>query len=90
MACGGEPLLALAPHVQGSMGGLNPAAKGRAMVAIAHTLIVIVWHVLATGKTYTDLGPDFYATRSDPAKETRRLIAKLEALGRKVTLAPAA
>jgi transposase len=68
----------------------NPAAKKRAIVAIAHTLAVIVWHVLTTGTTYTDLGPDFYATRSDPAKETQRLIAKLQALGHKVTLAPAA
>ena len=68
----------------------NPAAKKRAIVAIAHTLIVVIWHVLATGKPYTDLGPDFYATRTDPAKETQRLIARLEALGHKVTLAPAA
>ena len=68
----------------------NPAAKKRAIVAIAHTLAVITWHVLTTETTYTDLGPDFYATRSDPAKETQRLIAKLEALGHAVTLAPAA
>jgi len=68
----------------------NPAAKKRAIVAIAHTLIVIIWHVLAVGRTYTDLGPDFYATRADPAKEAQRLIARLEALGHKVTLAPAA
>jgi transposase len=68
----------------------NPTAKKRAIVAIAHTLAVVIWHMLATGKPYTDLGPDFYATRSDPAKEAHRLIAKLEALGHKVTLAPAA
>ena len=68
----------------------NPAAKKRAVVAIAHTLAVVIWHMLATGKPYTDLGPDFYTTRTDPAKETQKLIAKLEALGHKVTLAPAA
>jgi len=68
----------------------NPAAKKRAIVAIAHTLAVVIWHVLATGKPYTDLGPDFYTNRADPAKETERLIAKLQALGHKVTLAPAA
>ena len=68
----------------------NPAAKKRAIVAIAHTLAVITWHVLTTGTAYADLGPDFYATRSDPAKEAQRLIARLEALGHKVTLAPAA
>jgi transposase len=68
----------------------NPAARKRAIVAIAHTLIVIIWQVLATGDAYADLGPDYYATRADPAKEAQRLIARLEALGHKVTLAPAA
>jgi transposase len=68
----------------------NPAAKKRAIVAIAHTLAVIIWHVLATGKPYTDLGPDFYTNREDPAAQTQRLIAKLEALGHKVVLTPAA
>ena len=68
----------------------NKAAKKRAIVAIAHTLIVIIWHMLATGQAYTDLGPDFYARHADPDKETQRLLARLEALGHKVTLAPAA
>jgi len=71
-------------------GHRNPAAKKRAIVAIAHTLIVIIWHVLATGQTYTDLGDDFYARQPDPATETQRLLARLQALGHKVTLAPAA
>ena len=68
----------------------NPAAKRRAIVAIAHTLALIIWHILATGTPYTDLGADFYTHRTDPAKETQRLIAKLEALGHRVTLDAAA
>jgi transposase len=68
----------------------NPAARKRAIVAIAHTLIVIIWHLLATGRSCSDLGADFYASRADPAHETRRLLARLEALGHKVTLEPAA
>ena len=67
----------------------NPAARKR-IVAIAHTLIVIIWHMLTTGAPYADLGPDFYARRIDPDQEARRLISRLEALGRKVTLEPAA
>ena len=51
---------------------------------------MIIWLVLTTETACTDLGPDFYATRSDPAKEAQRLIARLEALGHTVTLAPAA
>jgi transposase len=68
----------------------NPAAKKRAIVAIAHTLALIIWHMLATATPYTDLGADFYTRRTDPAKEAQRLIAKLEALGHNVTLEPAA
>lgn len=68
----------------------NPAAKKKAIFAIAHTLIVIVWHVLATDTPYTDLGAEFYQDRVDPERETRRLIAKLESLGHKVILEPAA
>lgn len=68
----------------------NPAAKKRAIVAIAHTLAVIIWHMLATATPYADLGAGFYTQRTDPAKEAHRLIAKLEALGHKVTLEPAA
>lgn len=71
-------------------GWRSPAAKKKAIVAIAHTLIVVIWHVLATGKPYTDLGPDFYTRRLDPGHETRRLITRLEALGHKVTIEPAA
>lgn len=68
----------------------NPAAKKKAIFAIAHTLVVIIWHVLATDTPYADLGTDFYQQRSDLERETRRLIAKLESLGHRVTLEPAA
>jgi transposase len=68
----------------------NPSAKKKAIVAIAHTLIVIIWQVLTTHTPYTDLGADFYTRRDDPERQTRRLIAKLQALGHKVTLEPAA
>ncbi len=68
----------------------NPAAKKKAILAIAHTLIVIIWHVLTTDTAYTDLGPDFYQRHTDPDRETRRLVMKLEALGHQVTLTPTA
>ena len=68
----------------------NPAAKKKAILAIAHTLMVIIWNVLATDNPYTDLGADFYDRRNDPQRETRRLLAKLEALGHTVTIGPTA
>jgi transposase len=68
----------------------NPVAKKKAIVATAHTLGMIIWNILANDTTYTDLGANFYDRRPDPQRETRRLIAKLEALGHTVTIHPAA
>jgi transposase len=57
----------------------------RASLAVAHSLLVAVWHMLQTGETYLDPGGDYY-TRRDPERTTRRLIAQLERLGHTVTL----
>lgn len=57
-----------------------------AAVAVAHSLLVAVWHVLTDGVAYQDLGGDYFQRRVDPAKRTRSLIAQLEALGHTVTL----
>ena len=57
---------------------------------VAHAMLVIVWHVLATGTPYDELGENYFTTRLDPERETRRLVAKLEALGHAVTLGSAA
>src|SRR6478735_527353 len=75
-------------HVRKFGGSRNPTAKNKAIVAVAHKLAIIIWHVLATGKPYTDLGADYLDRRIDPAKETRRLIARLQALGHTVTIDP--
>ena len=75
-------------HVRKFGGSRSPTAKNKAAIAVAHKLSVIIWHVLATGKPYTDLGADYLDRRVDPGKETRRLIAKLQALGHTVTIEP--
>ncbi|MGH3951710.1 MAG: IS110 family transposase [Pseudonocardiaceae bacterium] len=63
----------------------------KAAIATAHTLIVIVWHVLAENSVYRDLGSDYFTRRFDnPEARKRRLVNELEALGHKVTLEPAA
>ncbi|MGH3783650.1 MAG: hypothetical protein ACRDRO_24265 [Pseudonocardiaceae bacterium] len=46
--------------------------------------------MLTSDTPYADLGPDFYQRRTDPERETRRLIAKLQALGHTITIEPAA
>ena len=77
-------------HVMKSGGYRSSAAKNKAIIVVAHAILIIVWHVLATGTPYHELGADYFDRRLDPERETRRLIAKLEALGHQVTLQPAA
>jgi transposase len=63
----------------------------KAAIATAHTLIVIIWHVLAEKTAYRDLGSDYFTHRIDnPDTRKRRLIRELEALGHKVIIEPAA
>ena len=76
-------------HVMKWGGYRSPLAKKKAIIVVAHALLVIIWHVLATGKPYDEPAPTT-SRRQDPERETRRLIARLEALGHQVTLQPAA
>jgi transposase len=65
--------------------------KGKALVAVARSILVIVWHLLANpNATYHDLGADYYMTRIDKERRKRHLVQQLEALGLQVTLTPAA
>ena len=73
-------------HVMKWGGYRSQLAKKKAIIVVAHALIVIIWHILATGKPYHELGADYFTRRLDPERETRGLIAKLEALGHTVTL----
>lgn len=63
--------------------------KKRAAIAVAHSIIVIAYHMLKRGTVYQDLGADYFETRNQEQTE-RRLIKRLEALGYKVALEPAA
>jgi transposase len=61
--------------------------KKRAVVAVGHTILEIVHHLLAGGTTYRDLGGHYFDERDRQAVE-RRLVGRLEGLGYKVTLEP--
>ena len=63
--------------------------KKRALVAVGHTLLSIVYAVLKKKGTYQELGAD-YLDRQDQEKLTARLLKRLEELGVKVTVEPAA
>ena len=66
-------------------------SEGKAIFAVAHTMIVIVWHVLsADDHSYRELGADYFERRSDAEARKRYLVRELERLGQRVTLQPAA
>ncbi len=69
-------------------GPKNPAAKKKAITAIAHTLLKIAYQVLKTGTPYQDLGADFYARRESPEHKQAWLERQLQKLhpGRTITI----
>jgi transposase len=61
--------------------------KLKALVAVARTILVIIWHLLTDpAARFTDLGSGYYATRIDTQRKARGHIRQLEALGYTVTL----
>ncbi len=59
--------------------------RKRAIVAVGHTIVVIVHHLLARGTTFEDLGGLYFDERDREAVR-RRAVARLEALGFDVDL----
>lgn len=59
----------------------------RAVVAIEHTILTAVWHMLRNGEVYADLGPDYLAFRN-PDRTRNAALRQLENLGYDVTLTP--
>jgi transposase len=65
--------------------------KLKALVAVARSILVIIWHLLADpAARYRDLGAGYHASRLDTGKKVRNHIHQLEALGYTVTLTNAA
>ena len=63
--------------------------KNRAALAVAHSIVVIVYHMICHGTPYVDLGSDYF-DKLDTQAVQKRLIARLERLGLKVTVQPQA
>jgi transposase len=64
--------------------------KGKALVAVARSILVIIWHLLADPSArYHDLGPDYHDKRVNTDRKLNNLVRQLEALGHTVTLNPA-
>ena len=57
----------------------------RAILAVAHSILVIIYHLLRDGTTYQDLGSSYFDQRNAQAV-LRRSVRRLEGLGYRVTL----
>jgi len=61
--------------------------KKRAAVAVAHSILVIVYHLISRQEHYKDLGADYF-DKQRPESVKKRLIKRLEKLGYQVTVEP--
>jgi transposase len=65
--------------------------KKKAVVAVGRSILVIIWHLLSDPEAhFVDLGSDFYDTRMGTDRAIRNHVRRLQALGYRVTLEPAA
>jgi transposase len=59
--------------------------KKRAVVAVSHSLLVIIYHLLRQEQDYHDLGGDYFQ-QLDTSRQRQAAVRRLEALGYHVTL----
>lgn len=59
--------------------------KKKAAVAVAHSILVVTWHLLKEDCNYEDLGGDYFVRR-DASRHKERLVRQLQELGYYVTL----
>jgi hypothetical protein len=59
--------------------------RKRALIGVGHSILVISYHILKNGRSYTELGGDFF-DRVEPERLTRYCVKRLQALGHEVTL----
>ena len=59
----------------------------RAVVAVAHKLLIAIYHVLTSDTSYQELGAD-YLERLEPERLKHNLVRRLERLGYQVSLEP--
>lgn len=65
-----------------SRGGMKKAA-----LAVAHRILIFVWHVIARGTSYCEPGAN-YSDRKQPERAARRLARRLQEIGFEVELRP--
>jgi transposase len=63
--------------------------KNRALIAVAHSLLVTIYTITVSGTPYRDLGDDYYERLNRKHLE-RSLLKRLQKLGNEVTMKPKA
>jgi transposase len=58
----------------------------KAIVAVAHSILVIVYHLLERDEPYNELGGDYFIERQQKDTYERRLVKQLERMGYQVEL----
>jgi transposase len=61
----------------------------KAAVAVAHSLLIVIYHVLRSGNPYNELGVDYF-NNLDTERVQHHHVRRLEQLGYKVSLTPTA
>ncbi len=59
--------------------------KKRAIVAVAHAILVIAYHIIQRKEPYQELGGDYF-DKQNPEATAKRLVKRIEKLGYRVTL----
>ena len=74
-------------YLKGMYGRLA-ARRGRkrALVAVGHQLVEIIYNVLKKGQSYRELGEDYQDKKQDTEHLAQRLLRRLEKLGVTVTV----
>jgi hypothetical protein len=62
--------------------------KQKAVVAVSHSVLIILYHMLREDKPYSDLAPDYFE-KLEATQLERYHVRRLEQLGFTVTLTPA-
>jgi transposase len=58
----------------------------KAIVAVAHSILVVVYHLLERDEPYNELGADYFIERQQKDAYQRRLVKQLERMGYEVAL----
>jgi len=62
------------------MGGSSHRGKKRAYVAVAHSMLIAIYHILKDGVVFKDLGADYY-NQFNKERKINAYLKKLKALG---------